>query len=68
MIQFCSIHYENTKQFTSKRIYDLEKYVNTLEIHQMIFLPMEEVKFDNNGQIIDFQHHLRVLNGIELPF
>ena len=68
MIQFCSIHYENTKQFTSKRISDLEKYVNTLEIHQMTFLPMEEVKFDNNGQIIDFQHHLRVLNGIELPF
>ena len=68
MIQFCSINYENTKQFTSKRISDLEKYVNTLEIHQMTFLPMEEVKFDNNGQIIDFQHHLRVLNGIELPF
>ena len=68
MIQFCSINYENTKQFTSKRISDLEIYVNTLEIRQMTFLPMEEVKFDNNGQIIDFQHHLRVLNGIELPF
>jgi hypothetical protein len=68
MIQFCSIHYENTKQFTSKRISDLEKYVNTLEIRQMTFLPMEEVTFDNNGQIIDFQHHLRVLKGIELPF
>jgi hypothetical protein len=68
MIQFCSIHYENTKQFTSKRISDLEKYVNTLEIHQMTFLPMEVVKFDNNGQIIDFQHHLRVLEGIKLPF
>jgi hypothetical protein len=68
MIQFCSIKYENTKQFTSKRISDLEIYVNTLEIRQMTFLPMEVVKFDNNGQIIDFQHHLRVLNGIELPF
>lgn len=68
MIQFCSIHYENTKQFTSKRISDLEKYVNTLEIHQMTFLPMEEVKFDNKDQIMDFKHHLRVLNGIELPF
>jgi hypothetical protein len=68
MIQFCSIHYENTKQFTSKRISDLEKYVNTSEIHQMTFLPMEEVKFDINGQIIDFEGHLRVLNGIELPF
>jgi hypothetical protein len=68
MIQFCSIKYENTKQFTSKRISDLEIYVNTLEIRQMTFLPMEVVKFDNNGQIIDFQHHLHVLNGIELPF
>ncbi|NBW27328.1 MAG: hypothetical protein EBR38_01990 [Flavobacteriaceae bacterium] len=68
MIQYCSIKYENTKQFTSKRISDLEIYVNTLEIRQMTFLPMEVVKFDNNGQIIDFQHHLRVLNGIELPF
>lgn len=68
MINFCSIQYENTKQFTSKRISDLEIYVNTLEIRQMTFLPMEEVKFDNNGHIIDFQHHLLVLNGIELPF
>jgi hypothetical protein len=68
MIKFCSIHYENIKQFTSKRISDLEIYVNTLEIRQMAFLPMEEVKFDNNGHIIDFQHHLRVLEGIKLPF
>lgn len=68
MIEFCSINYENVKQFTLKRISDLEIYVNTLEIRQMIFLPMEEVKFDNNGQIIDFQHHLRVLEGIKLPF
>lgn len=30
MIQFCSINYENTKQFTSKRISDFEIYVNTL--------------------------------------
>lgn len=68
MINFCSIKYENVKQFTSKRISELEIYVNTLEIRQMIFLPIEEVKFDNNGQIIDFQHHLRVLEGIKLPF
>jgi hypothetical protein len=68
MIQFCSIYYENTKQFTSKRISDLEIYVNTLEIRQMPFLPMEKVKFDNNGNIKDFEHHLVVLNGVELPF
>jgi hypothetical protein len=68
MINFCSIKYENVKQFTSKRISDLEIYVNTLEIRQMIFLPMEEVKFDNNGNIIDFKQHLRVLNRTELPF
>ena len=68
MIQFCSINYENTKQFTSKRISDLEIYVNTLEIRQMTFLPMEEVKFDTNFNVMPFQHHLRVLEGIKLPF
>jgi len=66
MIQFCSINYENTKQFTPKRISDLEIYVNTLEIRQMPFLPMEEVKFDNNGNIKDF--YLVALNAVELPF
>jgi hypothetical protein len=54
--------------FTSKRISDLEIYVNTLEIRQMPFLPMEVVKFDNNGNIKDFPHHLIVLNAVELPF
>ena len=68
MIQFCSIDYDNTKQFTPKRISDLEIYVNTLEIRQMPFLPMEIVKFDDNGNIKDFPHHLIVLNAVELPF
>ena len=68
MIKFCSIIYENKNQFTSKRISDLEIYVNTLEIRQMAFLPLEKVKFNNNGEIEDFEQHLLVIKGVKLPF
>ena len=68
MIESCFIHYENTKQFTKKRLSDLEAYVNTLEIRQMPFLPMEVVKFDDNGNIQDFSSHLLSLKAVELPF
>jgi hypothetical protein len=68
MIKFCYINYENIKQFTSKRISDLEIYVNTLEIRQMTFLPMEEIKFNEEGNVKDFPQHLIVLNAVKLPF
>ena len=68
MIESCLIHYENTKQFTTKRLSDLEAYVNTLEIRQMPFLPMEVVKFDDNVNIQDFSSHLLSLKAVELPF
>ena len=68
MITSSMIYYENTKQFTSKRISDLEEYVNTLEIRQMPLLPMEVVAFDNEGNIKDFQQHILALKAVKLPF
>lgn len=68
MIESCLIHYENTKQFTAKRLSDLERYVNTAELKIMAFLPMELVKFDNVGNIQDFKQHLLALKAVELPF
>jgi len=68
MIDYCQIVYENTKQFTKKRIAKLEKYVNTAELFQMPFLPMEMVRFDENGKIKDFEQHLLAFTAVELPF
>jgi uncharacterized protein YfbU (UPF0304 family) len=70
MIESCSIHYENTKQFTTKRLSDLEKYVNPLELQVMTFFPMELVEFDieNGDEILDFPQQMRMLNSVELPF
>ena len=68
MIESCLIHYENTKQFTTKRLSDLERYVNTLELKIMPFLPMEMVKFNTEGHIQFFESHLFALKATELPF
>ena len=68
MIESCFIHYDNTKQFTAKRLADLEPYVNPLELQIMSFLPMELVKFDDEGEIEDFQQHLLAKKSVELPF
>jgi hypothetical protein len=70
MIESCSIYYENTKQFTTKRLSDLEKYVNPLELQVMTFFPMELVEFDieNGDEILDFPQQMRMLNSVELPF
>ena len=68
MIESCFIYYDNTKQFTAKRLADLEPYVNPLELQIMSFLPMELVKFDDEGEIEDFQQHLLAKKSVELPF
>ena len=68
MIESCFIQYENTKQFTAKRLADLEPYVNPLELQIMSFLPMELVKFDDEGEIEDFQQHLLAKKSVKLPF
>jgi hypothetical protein len=67
MIESYFIYYENTKQFTKKRLSDLETYVNPLELKVMSFFPMELVRFEGD-KILDFPHHIRMLNGLELPF
>jgi hypothetical protein len=59
------IQYENTKQFTKKRIADLEPLVNPLELFQMPFLPMEMVRFDENGNA-QFLQHLYALKSVKL--
>jgi len=68
MVEYCKIFYDNTKQFTKKRIADLEKYVNTQELFQIPFLPLEIVKFDKMGNLMDFEQHKLALTGVELPF
>ena len=67
MIESCFIHYENTKQFTKKRLSDLEKYVNPLELQVMTFFPMELVKFKGD-EILEFPQQMRMLKSVELPF
>jgi hypothetical protein len=68
MIESCFIQYENTKQFTAKRLADLEPYVNPMELQIMSFLPMELVMFNTNGEIEDFQQHLLAKKSVGLPF
>jgi hypothetical protein len=67
MIDWCALKYENTKQFTKKRLSDLEKYVNPLELQVMSFFPMELVVFDGD-EILDFPQQMRMLKSVELPF
>jgi hypothetical protein len=67
MVDFCQIYY-NTKQFTDKRIADLEKYVNTQELFQIPFLPIELVRFDMDNNITPFLNHELAKNISELPF
>jgi len=66
MIDSCFI--DNTKQFTTKRLADLERYVNPMELQIMSFLPMELVRFNDKGEIDDFQQHLLCQKATELPF
>ena len=66
LIDYCQIFYENIHQFTKKRIEDLERYVNSEELIRMPFLPIELVRFDEFGNIMDFEQHK--INTINLPF
>lgn len=68
MIEYCQIYYDNTKQFTPKRIADLEKFVNTKELFQIPCLPIELVRFDETGDLMDFENHILAKNTSELPF
>ena len=70
LLEACFIYYENTKQFTKKRLSDLEEFVNPLELQVMTFFPMELVEFDieNGEDILDFPQQMRMLKSVELPF
>jgi hypothetical protein len=67
LIESCHIHYDSTKQFTKKRLSDLEPYINPVELQVMTFFPMELVQFDGD-EILDFPHQMRILKAVELPF
>ena len=70
MVDSCFIFYENTKQFTKKRLSDLEEFVNPLELQVMSFFPMELIVFDieNEDEILAFTQQMRMLKSVELPF
>ena len=70
MVGSCAIFCENTKQFTKKRLSDLEVLVNPIELRVMSFFPMELVVFDieNEDEILDFPQQMRMLKSVELPF
>jgi hypothetical protein len=68
MLEFCDIFYENTKQFTKKRIADLEKFINTQELFQIPFLPIEMVRMNDECEILDFPNHELAKKASELPF
>lgn len=65
LIEFSHIDYQNTKQFTNKRISDLKKLINPEELFQMSFLPIEMVRFDKYNNILDFEFHLLALSTAE---
>ncbi len=68
MVEFCQIYYDNTNQFTKKRIADLEKFVNTQELFQIPCLPIEMVRFYETGGIKNFENHILSKSVSELPF
>ena len=67
LIYYFEIFYDNPKQFTPKRISDLEKFVNTQELFQIPFLPIEMVRFEN-GNIAPFENHILAKSLSELSF
>jgi hypothetical protein len=58
MFETCLVHYEDTEQFTEERIEALEKLVNVAELYQIPFLPIEEIKFDKDGNIEQIIQHI----------
>jgi hypothetical protein len=68
MVEFCQIYYGNVKQFTPKRIAELEKLVNTQELFQIPCLPLELVRFNMDNNISPFLNHELAKSVSELPF
>jgi hypothetical protein len=57
MFETCLVNYD-TDQFSEERIDALEKLVNVSELYQIPFLPIEEIKFDKNGNIEQINQHI----------
>lgn len=57
MFETCLIHYKNTKQFTKKRIKDLQKLVNVCELQQIPFLPIELIQFNEDLKIKQIEQY-----------
>ena len=67
--QYCTwVFYDNIKQFTNKRIDDLNLATNNnfLELENFPILPLEIVKYDTDGNVLDFEHYERVKNHYKL--
>lgn len=62
LVDYSQIFYENVNQFTKKRIANLDKLVNTKELFQIPYLPIELVTFDDMGNIRDFTNHILAEN------
>ena len=65
MFEYCLVHYKDTEQFTEERIEDLEKLVSVAELQQIPFLPIEEIKFDKDGNIEQINQHILAKKACE---
>lgn len=57
MFESCLIHYDSNP-FTDERIEALNKLVNVAELQQIPFLPIELIKFNDEGEIDVVEQHL----------
>lgn len=64
MFETCLVHYD-TDQFSEERIKDLEKLVSVAELQQIPFLPIEEIKFDIEGNIEQINQHIQAKKACE---
>jgi hypothetical protein len=62
MFENCLIHYQDTKQFTEDRLEELEKLVKVDELHQIPFLPIELIQFDED-KIKEIEQHILAKNA-----
>jgi hypothetical protein len=54
----CLIDYPDSKEFTEERIEALNKLVSVAELQQFTFLPIELIRFSDEGEIEVIEQHL----------
>lgn len=57
MFESILIHYD-TNPFTDERIEELNKLVNVAELQQILFFPVELIRFDEERVIMVIEQHL----------